>query len=165
MLKVQARISFQIKLQCLVYVLVELHKVEVTFKLLIHTVFIKRCVSCEQIFQKNPELQKHIRENHMSDDELYQTCYLCNKRFSKSYMAEHIKSHSNVFRCKICLKTFSCGSNLRKHVKKHNPGYKPKKQSWINKRIKCDQCDRLLRGTNSMKVSCYFLLTPMTENI
>ena len=89
----------------------------------------------------------------MTEEDLYKTCDVCNKRFSKSYMAEHIKSHNDAFKCKTCGKTFSCGSNLRKHSKKHKPGYKPKKQTWSAKRMKCDQCDKVLRGSNALKVS------------
>jgi len=110
-----------------------------------------RCETCHEVFQNNQDLQKHCRETHMTEEDLYKICEICKKRFAKSYMAEHIKSHNDAFRCKICQKTFSCGSNLRKHKKKHRPGYKPKKQVWNAKKIKCGQCDKVLRGSNALK--------------
>ena len=94
----------------------------------------------------------------MTEEDLYKICEICEKRFAKSYMAEHIKSHNDAFRCKICQKTFSCGSNLRKHTKKHRPGYKPKKQVWNAKKIKCGQCDKILRGSNALKVCSFMIL-------
>lgn len=105
------------------------------------------------MFQKLKELQKHLREYHSKEDEFYQTCEKCNKRFSKSYMAEHMKSHYDAFKCNVCNKNFSCGSNLRKHIKKHKPGYKPVRQRWSIKSMKCDQCDKVLRGVHTLKVS------------
>ena len=107
------------------------------------------------MFLNLADLKKHVREEHAGKDDLHAACHICNKVFSKSYLPGHIKSHDNAYKCKICQKTFSCGSNLRKHLQKHKPGYHPKKKGVIVTRKKCDTCGKMLNGNQALKVSLF----------
>ncbi|XP_065065660.1 uncharacterized protein LOC135691653 isoform X1 [Rhopilema esculentum] len=111
----------------------------------------RRCQQCESVFLNLADLKKHVREEHAGKDDLHAACHICNKIFSKSYLPGHIKSHDNAYKCKICQKTFSCGSNLRKHLQKHKPGYHPKKKGVIVTRKKCDTCGKMLNGNQALK--------------
>ena len=74
------------------------------------------------VFETKPEKRIHVRKCHAEPVD----CPVCHKTYNKSYMRDHLLSHNDdAFKCDICEKHFSSGSNLRKHKRKHDPGYVP----------------------------------------
>ncbi|KAF9795742.1 hypothetical protein SFRURICE_018870 [Spodoptera frugiperda] len=77
------------------------------------------CGLCHKSFQKNMQLQNHLR-NHRAERRF--VCTYCNKAFSQSNnLRAHLRIHTNErpFKCSECGKAFTQVTNLNNHVRLH----------------------------------------------
>ncbi|XP_013167693.1 PREDICTED: zinc finger protein 239-like isoform X1 [Papilio xuthus] len=77
------------------------------------------CDICEKSFQKNTQLQSHLR-NHLAERRF--VCTYCNKAFSQSNnLRAHLRIHTNErpYKCSECGKAFTQVTNLNNHVRLH----------------------------------------------
>lgn len=77
------------------------------------------CGICHKSFQKNMQLQNHLR-NHRAERRF--VCTYCNKAFSQSNnLRAHLRIHTNErpFKCSECGKAFTQVTNLNNHVRLH----------------------------------------------
>ncbi|KAJ0172987.1 hypothetical protein K1T71_011163 [Dendrolimus kikuchii] len=77
------------------------------------------CPICHKTFQKNMQLQNHLR-NHRAERRF--VCTYCNKAFSQSNnLRAHLRIHTNErpFKCSECGKAFTQVTNLNNHVRLH----------------------------------------------
>ncbi|KAJ2942896.1 hypothetical protein O0L34_g15085 [Tuta absoluta] len=77
------------------------------------------CGICRKSFQKNGQLQAHIR-NHRAERRF--VCTYCNKAFSQSNnLRAHLRIHTNErpYKCSVCGKAFTQVTNLNNHVRLH----------------------------------------------
>lgn len=77
------------------------------------------CGLCHKSFQKNMQLQNHLR-NHRAERRFI--CTYCNKAFSQSNnLRAHLRIHTNErpFKCSECGKAFTQVTNLNNHVRLH----------------------------------------------
>ncbi|XP_072934562.1 uncharacterized protein [Epargyreus clarus] len=77
------------------------------------------CSVCNKSFQKNMQLQNHMR-NHRAERRF--VCTYCNKAFSQSNnLRAHLRIHTNErpYKCSDCGKAFTQVTNLNNHVRLH----------------------------------------------
>ncbi|XP_061722590.1 zinc finger protein 879-like [Cydia pomonella] len=77
------------------------------------------CGICHKTFQKNTQLQNHLR-NHRAERRF--VCTYCNKAFSQSNnLRAHLRIHTNErpYKCNECGKAFTQVTNLNNHVRLH----------------------------------------------
>lgn len=77
------------------------------------------CGICQKSFQKNAQLQNHLR-HHRAERRF--VCAFCNKAFSQSNnLRAHLRIHTNErpFKCSECGKAFTQLTNLNNHVRLH----------------------------------------------
>ncbi|KAI5635693.1 zinc-finger double domain-containing protein [Phthorimaea operculella] len=77
------------------------------------------CGICRKSFQKNGQLQAHIR-NHRAERRF--VCTYCNKAFSQSNnLRAHLRIHTNErpYKCNVCGKAFTQVTNLNNHMRLH----------------------------------------------
>ncbi|XP_045503120.1 zinc finger protein 568-like isoform X1 [Colias croceus] len=78
-----------------------------------------QCNVCQKSFQKNMQLQNHMR-NHRAERRFM--CTFCNKAFSQSNnLRAHLRIHTNErpYKCQECGKAFTQVTNLNNHVRLH----------------------------------------------
>ncbi|XP_047511086.1 zinc finger protein 239-like isoform X1 [Pieris napi] len=78
-----------------------------------------KCNVCHKSFQKNMQLQNHMR-NHRAERRF--VCTFCNKAFSQSNnLRAHLRIHTNErpYKCQECGKAFTQVTNLNNHVRLH----------------------------------------------
>ena len=74
-----------------------------------------KCNKCEQSFNSQPELNKHIQRDHKLDGNQFQ-CNVCNINFSdKDKLQLHLKSH-NQYSCDHCDKKLKYEHLKTKHT-------------------------------------------------
>ena len=99
------------------------------------------CELCGKHFKFLSLLNSHINNVHEKD----QTCYSCEKTFSKKYFQEHIKIYHKKERemmCEICSKLFS----QRKHLKTHIKVVHKKERDYV-----CQECGRPFGRADKLK--------------
>ncbi|GFV69962.1 zinc finger protein 33B [Trichonephila clavipes] len=75
-------------------------------------------VNCQQnIYQE----EQHSKRYPKSTKEKSVECGVCEKRFSKTNIARHMRLHTGTktFQCNVCKKRFSDSSNLNVHMRTH----------------------------------------------
>lgn len=100
------------------------------------------CSVCHHTFQSWKILRDHQRESgHYAKE----TCEHCQKTFSRSYMSEHLRTHTGEqpLLCTTCGKHFWVQSIFKKHSERC---------ANMEKKFKCSYCDRRFYGTFPLKV-------------
>ena len=94
---------------------------------------------CKKTFARKLELQIHIKTKHLINDNSFEKCKFCDRKFSSlNNLRTHIKCvHDacvNPFVCRKCHKQFNRKSSLQSHWKTHKNKDKLEKFS-------CKQCE------------------------
>ena len=119
-------------------------------------------------FQHLTAKASHVRSKH-GPPEKQAECRICHKTYKKSYLKEHIASHSSsdARKCSECGKTFSSRSNLTKHRKKHLPGYVPNSKRQREKKYCCHEegCEKRFDSSKALEVCVFSLLNQNTQHL
>ena len=114
-----------------------------------------RCAKCDVQFESAREKNQHARTKHGSTEKQAE-CPICQKTYNKSYLKDHMITHSQseTLKCQECEKTFSSKSNLNKHRKKHVPGYTPNSSKQREKKFTCPEegCEKTFDSRHALKV-------------
>ncbi|XP_055317607.1 transcription factor grauzone-like [Sitodiplosis mosellana] len=105
--------------------------------------FDMKCDFCETVFRGFYEAREHYKEAH-NENRGYIKC--CNTKLRARYtVRDHIKSHlePEVFKCDICVKSFTTQMKLAKHKHRH---YLTKSRSFV-----CDYCKKPCRDKDQLK--------------
>ncbi|XP_015767412.1 PREDICTED: zinc finger protein OZF-like [Acropora digitifera] len=113
-----------------------------------------RCAKCDVQFESAREKNQHARTKHGSTEKQAE-CPICQKTYNKSYLKDHMITHSQseTLKCPECEKTFSSKSNLNKHRKKHVPGYTPNSSKQREKKFTCPEegCEKTFDSRHLIK--------------
>ncbi|KAK2569240.1 Zinc finger protein 569 [Acropora cervicornis] len=113
-----------------------------------------RCAKCDVQFESAREKNQHARTKHGSTEKQAE-CPICQKTYNKSYLKDHMITHSQseTLKCQECEKTFSSKSNLNKHRKKHVPGYTPNSSKQREKKFTCPEegCEKTFDSRHALK--------------
>ena len=102
------------------------------------------CGECDKEFRTDRLLYFHVRKQHKNP----MSCLQCCKTFSSEVkFVQHKTSVHGVHLkrkhlCPTCGKTFTDGSNFRRHVKSHEVRKVPKQKTKATKRYHCSRCPK-----------------------
>ena len=112
-------------------------------------------MKCDIQFENLNIKVRHEHTRH-GPPENQEECPVCHKTYQKSYLKEHITTHSesDALKCPQCGKKFSSRSNLNKHRKKHLPGYVPSSGPPREKKYCCveEGCEKKFHSKKALEV-------------
>ena len=91
--------------------------------MLLHEPPTKPCPFCDKLFETDHKVKKHIKANHLEDDQMLYQCNFCHKGFSRITSYEsHMNDHKNIrpYQCHICDKAYRNSFDFQQHVKKNH---------------------------------------------
>lgn len=104
------------------------------------------CEFCGKKFEKKRNLRQHMK-NH---DEPSYICDKCGKKYSNRYSldnhkslqhGEYVEEHGNIYKCQICIATFTNRTDLYAHVKNH---------AEVSQNLLCDTCGKCFNSKHAL---------------